>query len=105
MKNGEPLPSPVPVVLLDVKLDSSEFARPEIQLADFALPAEVCRLLDRLDELGTAMIESLEVRAGVPRRVVFRTAMPEAIFARPQPGDIAPGVAHPSEFGREDSEL
>jgi hypothetical protein len=63
---------PRPVVLVDLKLDSADELRPEIALGDFQLPGEVLRLMDRLDELVTTRIESLEVRAGIPRRMVFR---------------------------------
>jgi hypothetical protein len=65
-----------PVVLVDFKLDSADRSRPETALADFQLSGEAVRLMDRLDELVTAKIESLEVRAGIPRRVVFRLAAP-----------------------------
>jgi hypothetical protein len=60
-----------------VKLDSDVVSRPEIELEDFVLPAEICRLMDRLDNLKSAMIEQVEVRGGVARRVIFKASMTE----------------------------
>jgi hypothetical protein len=76
VRERQPLFDPPPVVLVDFKLDSADQPRPETALADFQLPGEVLRLMDRLDELVTAKIDSLEVRAGIPRRIVFRLAPP-----------------------------
>lgn len=79
VRDSDPVFNPPPQVLVDVKLDSDEELRPEINLIDFALPAEVCRLLDRLDKLKNATIERVEVRAGIARRVVFRVRLTEAL--------------------------
>jgi len=72
VKESEPVFDPAPVVLLDLKLDSDEMPRPELTLTDFTLTAEFCRLMDRLDALKNGIIERLEVRAGVPRRLLFQ---------------------------------
>ena len=61
-------------VLVDLKLDSQDAPRPEIALPEFQLPAEVVRLMDLLDSMVTTTVESLEVRAGIPRRIVFRVS-------------------------------
>jgi hypothetical protein len=75
VRDSNPVFSPPPQVLIDMKLDSDETPpRPEINLSDFQLPAEFLRLVDHLDELNTATINLIEVRAGLPRRVVFETA-------------------------------
>jgi hypothetical protein len=68
----EPVLTPSPVVVLDVKLDSGREPRPEVDLADFELAHEVRRLLDQLDEIENGEIERIEIRAGVPRRLVFQ---------------------------------
>ena len=41
-------------------------------MADFELAHEVRRLLDQLDEIENGEIERIEIRAGVPRRLVFQ---------------------------------
>jgi hypothetical protein len=65
------------VVLVDEKLDTSDAPRPEAELTDFKLAAELCRLMRRLDAIRDGMIERLEVRGGIPRRVVFVSGLSE----------------------------
>jgi hypothetical protein len=60
-------------VLVDVKLDSDEQPRTELDLTDFVVREEICRLMDQFDRLKNARIERIEVHAGVPRRVVFES--------------------------------
>lgn len=67
----------LPEVSVDVRLDSDVGERPELVLADFALPAETCRLLARIDALKNGVIEKIVVHDGIPRRVVLRGPLPE----------------------------
>jgi len=73
IRQGQPILDPPPVVLIDLKLDGEDPPRPEINLGNFGLSREVVRLMDRLNELVNTTIDTLEVRAGIPRRVVFRS--------------------------------
>jgi hypothetical protein len=75
IRGAEPTFDPPPVLLIDLKLDGDDPPRPEIGLTDFGLSQEIVRLMERLDEQITTTIEILEVRAGIPRRVVFRAAI------------------------------
>jgi hypothetical protein len=87
IRDAEPVFCPPPEVLIDFRLDLDEEPRSETELPDFVLPVEVCRLIDRLDTLRNVVIERVEVRAGVARRVVFKAApfgeaaMPTAALA------------------------
>lgn len=74
----EPVFNPPPTLLLDIKLDTDTTGRPESELADFALCDEVCRLVDRLDQMQTGQIQRIEVRAGIARRVLIQTTLAEA---------------------------
>ena len=65
------------VVLFDEKLDVNDAPRPESELTDFDLAAEQCRLMTRLDGIGNGTIERIEVRGGIPRRVVFESSLSE----------------------------
>jgi len=66
------------MVYVDVKLDSDEQPRAEANSAEFLLRSEVIRLLSTLDQIHTGRITKLEVRAGIPKRVVFeKQAHPE----------------------------
>lgn len=76
IRDGDPVLSPPPLVLIEVKLDD-EVPRPEVDLPDFELCNEVRQLIGQLQELKTGIIERIEVRAGIPRRIVFRDPLPQ----------------------------
>ncbi|HXI44185.1 MAG TPA: hypothetical protein VNH83_29645 [Bryobacteraceae bacterium] len=63
-------------VTLDVRLDGDVGKRHELELTDFALPVESCRLLAQIDSLKSGVIERIVVHDGIPRRVVLRAAFP-----------------------------
>ena len=71
VKNSEPIFKPETLVYVEIKLDVDDCARSEVGLADFALPDEILRLLAQLDEIQNGTIEKLEVRAGIPRRLIL----------------------------------
>ena len=70
---GEPIFDPAPTVLVDVKLDQDEGPRPEVNMPDFELCSEFRRLLSRISRIGKGKVARLEVRGGVPRRVVLES--------------------------------
>ena len=74
---GEPVFSPAPTVLVEVKLDSESESRPEATLPDFELRREITRLVEQFDELGNGSIERIDVRYGVPRRAVIERPIRE----------------------------
>jgi len=84
--DGDPVLSPPPLVLIDVKLDADELPRAEVDLPDFELCKEVRRLIGQLHELTTGIIERIEVRAGIPRRIVFRGSLTKVRSPLPQTG-------------------
>jgi hypothetical protein len=66
-----------PDVSIDVRLDGDTPKRHELDLTDFALPVESCRLLAQIDSVRNGVIEKIVVHDGIPRRVVLRGAFPE----------------------------
>jgi hypothetical protein len=66
-----------PDVVVDVKLDGDVTQRRELDLTDFALPVESCRLMARIDFLKNGVVETIVVHDGIPRRVVLRGPVPE----------------------------
>jgi hypothetical protein len=64
--------------LLDVKLDVDEGKRQEADLPDFVLGEEVRRLMACFDSLMNGRIDRIEVRSGIPRRVVVERRLTEA---------------------------
>lgn len=77
--DGEPSFTPTPTVLVDVKLDQDEGPRSEVDLPDFELCAELRRLMNRIDGIKNGKVVRLEIRGGVPRRVVFEPWLPESL--------------------------
>jgi hypothetical protein len=73
VRQSEPVFDPFPVTLKDVKLDKIEEPRPELALADFVLSSEVSRMLDLLDEMKCGAIRLIEVREGIPRRMLLES--------------------------------
>ena len=71
VRNSEPVWDLAPTVLSEVKLDAEDAPRPENELPDFKLSSEVKRLMSQLDQLKDGKIERIEVRAGVPKRMVL----------------------------------
>jgi hypothetical protein len=74
---GEPVFSPAPTVLVEVKLDAANEPRPEMDLTDFEIRSEVTRLLEQVTQLGNGSIERIDVRYGVPRRAVIERPIRE----------------------------
>lgn len=84
VRNQEPvLGAPPPVVLRDVKLDSEDRLRDELGMTDFALCAEVGRLMLLLDRIQNGKISKIEVREGIPRRIVFESPLGEMLRGSP----------------------
>ena len=67
-----------PEVVLDLVLDANLKQRPELDLSDFVLTVEHCRLLAQIDSLRNGIIEKIVVHDGIPRRVVLRGPLPGA---------------------------
>jgi hypothetical protein len=71
VRGGEPVFSPAPAVFMEIKLDAANEPRPEMSLPDFALRSEVSRLMEQFGQMGDGSIERIDIRHGVPRRVVI----------------------------------
>jgi hypothetical protein len=71
VRGDEPVFNPAPAVFVEVKLDTGNIPRPEMDLTDFELGNEVIRLMEELDELGDGNIERIDVRYGIPRRALI----------------------------------
>jgi len=74
---GEPEFTPAPRVVCDIKLGAENGVRPELSLEDFALRASVVELLAQLDMVGTGTISTIEVRYGLPVRLLLERSPEE----------------------------
>jgi hypothetical protein len=70
VRNAEPIWDPGPTILSEVRLDIEEVPRPEGKLPDFRLSSELLRLMRRLDGIRDGRIAKIEIREGIPRRLV-----------------------------------
>ncbi len=70
VKNAEPIWDPSPSILFEVRLDIEETPRQESKLSDFGLSSEVRRLMRQLDQIKDGKIAKIEIRDGIPRRLV-----------------------------------
>jgi hypothetical protein len=80
VQDADPVLNPPPVVIADVKLDADDTRRQELELKDFTLRREACRLMDHLDELNDGTILRIDVRAGNPSRILFESSLPETLL-------------------------
>ena len=74
VRDSEPVFDPPPVMLRDLKLDSDEGPRPELALTDFVVSNEIVRLMRHLDEMKSGTVRRVEVRGGIPRRILLESS-------------------------------
>jgi len=75
IRDGNPVFGPATRWTVETKLGTSDLARPEAVLADFALKREHIELFSQLDLIGSGEILALEVRAGLPFRIIRQVAV------------------------------
>ena len=64
-------------MIVEVKLDAASEPRQEADFADFELKAEFVRLMEQFDSLGDGSIDRIDIRFGVPRRVLIERPIRE----------------------------
>lgn len=74
IKDGQPVLSPSPRVVREVKFGGENGPRPEASIEDFALKAQVVELLHYMDELQDGVIGVLEIKHGLPFRMAVEDA-------------------------------
>lgn len=70
---GQPVLRPAPRIVREVKL-AGESSCPPINADDFALKAQVIALFAQFDEIGDGRIERLEIKHGLPFRMVIESS-------------------------------
>jgi hypothetical protein len=71
IRNGEPVFQPAPRIIQDIKIGGENGSRPELTIEDFALKTSVIELFDHLERIGDGTLESIEVKYGMPFRLVI----------------------------------
>jgi hypothetical protein len=70
IKNGNPVFGPATRWTAETKLGSADSERQEVALPNFALKRELIELFSQFDVMGNGVILVLEVRAGLPFRII-----------------------------------
>lgn len=70
IQEGDPVLDPHPVVVREHKFGGENGPRPEIGTADFLLKQQVVELFAFLDAMRNGVIDVLEVKHGLPFRVI-----------------------------------
>ena len=78
IRSGEPEFSPPPRVFIELKLDATDGPRPESGLDRFPLRNQVERFFTQIARLNEGTVEVIEVRHGLPFRMVIE-AMPAEV--------------------------
>jgi hypothetical protein len=66
VRGGEPSYNPQPQIIQKLKMGADNSRRPEADLPDFWLKAQIVDLLNTIAELGDGEIRSIEVQHGLP---------------------------------------
>jgi hypothetical protein len=70
VRNGEPYFAKETIVVLERKFGTVEMVRLGLCNKDFTLKTQVVELLEQLDEVGTGRIDLIEVKHGLPFRML-----------------------------------
>lgn len=72
IRDGEPVENPAPCIVREVKFGTCEQGpRGGLGIRDFALKLAVRQLFDQFDRVRDGVIDRLEVRHGLPHRMLF----------------------------------
>ena len=66
IKDSEPMLEPPPKAVRTLKFPGSNSPRPEIDIREFVLKANVKQFFEFLDSFGNGVIDVIEVRDGLP---------------------------------------
>lgn len=69
---GQPVLAPPPRIVREIKLGGENGPRPEAAIDDFALKSQVVELFRTLDDRRDGVIDVLEIKHGLPFRLVIR---------------------------------
>jgi hypothetical protein len=72
--NGEPQFEPTTKVIVEHKFGGNDGPRREAELTDFALKKEHIELFRQFDAIGSGVILTLEIRGGMPFRMIREVA-------------------------------
>ena len=75
VSGGDPVFTPLPRVVREIKFGAENGPRSEGKLKDFTLKTQHRELFATLDRMGDQTVESIEVQHGLPFRIKFEEAI------------------------------
>jgi hypothetical protein len=78
--DGDPTFSPPPKLIQDIKLGADNGPRAELVREDFVLRAQVVELFEHLHRVGNGTIAAIDVRYGLPIRLVVERRRGEELL-------------------------
>ncbi len=75
LRNGEPILDPEPKTVYEIKLGADTATRSELTAGNFLLKAQVVELLQYFDRIDTGTVPVIEIRHGLPFRVLLHKAV------------------------------
>lgn len=72
ISDGLPVLDPLPQVIREIKFGGENGQRVEAGIGDFVLKSQVVELLRFLDQLRDGVIDVLEIKHGLPFRMIVR---------------------------------
>ncbi|MCX7701854.1 MAG: EF-hand domain-containing protein [Gemmataceae bacterium] len=74
IRNGEPVLDPPPRLVREIKFGGENGPRPELHAGNFLLKTQVVELFALLDRQGDGTIDVLEIKHGLPFRMLLAEA-------------------------------
>jgi len=71
VRSGAPVLDPAPSITQEIKIGADNGPRPELEKDDFLLRAPIIELFEHLDKVGDGRIAAIEVRHGLPFKLVI----------------------------------
>lgn len=75
VRQGEPVFDPPPLVIQHVRIMGNNDPKVQIHLKNYALKQAQVELFQHLDELGTGVVDAIEVRAGLPDHLKIKRSV------------------------------
>lgn len=74
LRDGQPILEPLPTIVNEIKFCAENGPRSERSAPDFLLKAQVVELFEHFDRLGTSTIALIEVKHGLPFKMLVARA-------------------------------
>ena len=71
IRGGQPVLNPLPRIVREIKISGDNGPRPESRRDDFLLKNHLTELFAHLDDLGEGTVEVLEIKHGLPFRLLI----------------------------------